>query len=600
MVKYEFDQNFMVNNASMIMTGRKIIFLTLWLLLVTIKNEVFASSLNAIKFKTEKNPNNSLVKKRSEAEEKIENCPLNFQKKANLSNSNILFSLTVNNKIVHVKLVGNTAFTIQQILQVPEIKNLIQIYQEKNLNLETFNQIYQTVADKITNYYLTESYITSKATINRLSTIEDNSEANITIIEGNIAELKLIGRNNLHLAYICGRLLLGLTSPLNITELEKQLKLLSFNPMLDTIDAQLKASGKPGLSIIVVTIKEGDSWQFGLGIDNFSPASIGSNRTGTFLKNNNLTGWGDTISLSYYRSTTDGGNTLDAIYQLPLNPQDGTLQIRVIPTWTRITQDPLDDFNITGNKQVYEMNFRQPLWRNLSDEFALSVGFRYQNGQTLINGEVAPIENARNRSTILQFGQDYLSRDQQGFWFLRSQFNWGIDLFDATIRSGSTPDSRFFSWLFQGQRVQRWDDNHFMIVRGELQLTPDPLLPDQWFIIGGAESVRGYRQNIRFGDNGFRLSVEDRITIMNNNVNQSSLQIAPFLDMGSVWFVTENDNSQNKKFIMGTGLGLIWNNAATIEGLTLRLDYGIPLIPLPHFSNNLQEKGLYFQINYSP
>ncbi|WP_198648495.1 ShlB/FhaC/HecB family hemolysin secretion/activation protein [Cyanothece sp. BG0011] len=582
------------------MTSGKIIFLILWLLLVALQIEAFANSLNNTELKPEKDRNNSRVKTNSEETKTIENCPLKLSNKANLSNSNILVSLTVEKKIIHINLVGNTAFTTEEILQVPEIKTLIQLYQEKTLNLETFNQVYQTLADSITNYYLREGYITSKATINPLSNIEENSEETIIIIEGNLAELQLIGRDNLHLAYLCDRLLLGITSPLNITQLEKQLKLLSFKPILESIDAQVKASGKVGLSIIVVTIKETDSWQFGLGIDNFSPPSIGSNRTGTFVQNNNLTGWGDNISLSYYRSTTDGGNTLDTIYQLPLNPQEGTLQIRVIPTGTRITQDPLDDFNITGNKQVYEMTFRQPLWRDLSDEFALSVGFRYQNGQTLINGEVAPIENARNRSTILQFGQDYLSRDQQGFWFLRSQFNWGVDLFDATIRSGSTPDSRFFSWLFQGQRVQRWDDNHLMIIRGELQLTPDPLLPDQWFIIGGAESVRGYRQNIRFGDNGFRLSIEDRITIISNNVNQSSLEIAPFLDMGSVWFATENDNSQNKKFIMGTGLGLIWNDAATIEGLTLRLDYGIPLIPLPHFSNNLQEKGLYFQINYSP
>lgn len=590
----------MVNNASLIMTSGKIIFLILWLLLVALQIEAFANSLNNTELKPEKDRNNSRVKTNSEETKTIENCPLKLSNKANLSNSNILVSLTVEKKIIHINLVGNTAFTTEEILQVPEIKTLIQLYQEKTLNLETFNQVYQTLADSITNYYLREGYITSKATINPLSNIEENSEETIIIIEGNLAELQLIGRDNLHLAYLCDRLLLGITSPLNITQLEKQLKLLSFKPILESIDAQVKASGKVGLSIIVVTIKETDSWQFGLGIDNFSPPSIGSNRTGTFVQNNNLTGWGDNISLSYYRSTTDGGNTLDTIYQLPLNPQEGTLQIRVIPTWTRITQDPLNDFNITGNKQVYEMTFRQPLWRDLSDEFALSMGFRYQNGQTLINGEVAPIENARNRSTILQFGQDYLSRDQQGFWFLRSQFNWGVDLFDATIRSGSTPDSRFFSWLFQGQRVQRWDDNHLMIIRGELQLTPDPLLPDQWFIIGGAESVRGYRQNIRFGDNGFRLSIEDRITIISNNVNQSSLEIAPFLDMGSVWFATENDNSQNKKFIMGTGLGLIWNDAATIEGLTLRLDYGIPLIPLPHFSNNLQEKGLYFQINYSP
>ncbi|ACB51592.1 hypothetical protein cce_2242 [Crocosphaera subtropica ATCC 51142] len=576
------------------------VFLGLCLLLVIIQIEVFANSLNEMESIPEKDSSNSIIKTNAEEIKTIENCPLIFQSKTDLVDNNFLFSLIVEKKTIEIIVTGNTAFTTQQIMDFPEVNNIIQTYQGKNLNLETFNQVYQILADTITNYYLTEGYITSKATIQPLSSITKNTEAKITIIEGNLSELNLIGRKNLHLGYLCDRLLLGITSPLNITQLEKQLRRLSLNPLLDTVDANLKASGKPGLSIIVVTVKESERWQFGLGIDNFSPPSIGSDRTGTFLQNNNLTGWGDNISLSYYRSTTDGGNTLDAIYQLPLNPQEGTLQIRVIPTWTRITQEPLDDFNITGNKQVYEMSFRQPLWRNLSDEFALSVGFRYQNGQTLINGEIAPIENARNRSTIVQLGQDYLSRDEQGFWFLRSQFNWGVDLFDATIRSGSTPDSRFFSWLFQGQRVQRWDDNHLMIIRGELQLTPDPLLPDQWFIIGGAESVRGYRQNIRFGDNGFRLSVENRINILDNSVNESTLEIAPFIDMGTVWFATDNDNSQNKKFIMGTGLGLIWNDAATIEGLTLRLDYGIPLISLPHFGNNLQEKGLYFQINYSP
>ncbi|MDJ0730938.1 MAG: ShlB/FhaC/HecB family hemolysin secretion/activation protein [Crocosphaera sp.] len=590
----------MINNFLLVITGWNIFSAGLWLLLVTIQIEAFANPANSHELTTKKNNNNFGIETSPEETKIVETCPLNPQKKTWFSSPSSLFSLKVENKIINITLIGNTAFTTQEILEMTEIKNFLKIYANKNLDLETFNQIYSSLANIITNYYLTQGYITSKATINPLTTIIEHSEAKIVIIEGNIADLKLIGRNNLHLAYICDRLLLAISSPLNITELEKQLRLLSFNPLFETVDAKLQASGKPGLSIIEVTVKETNNWKFGIGIDNFSPPSIGSDRSGTFLENKNVTGWGDNLSLSYYRSTTDGGNTLDATYQLPLNTQEGTLQIRVIPTWTRITQNPLDDFNITGNKQIYEVSFRQPLWRDLSDEFALSVGFRYQNGQTLINGELAPIENARNRSTILQFGQDYLSRDEQGFWFLRSQFNWGVDLFDATIRSGSTPDSRFFSWLFQGQRIQRWDENNLMIVKAELQLTPDPLLPDQWFIIGGAESVRGYRQNIRFGDNGFRLSIENRMTIMRNNLNQSSLEIAPFLDMGSVWFADENSNSPSQKFLMGTGLGLIWNDVAAIEGLNLRLDYGIPLISLPRFSNNLQEKGFYFQINYSP
>ncbi|MGK7955629.1 MAG: ShlB/FhaC/HecB family hemolysin secretion/activation protein [Crocosphaera sp.] len=590
----------MVNNTSLIITVENIIFITVWLLKITIQVEVFANPLNSSQSQIQDNNNNSVSDTEFQETKIIENCPLNSQDKTFISLENFFFSLKVENQIVNITLVGNTAFTAQQILEVPEIYNLIKKYQQKNLNLETFNQVATDLAATITNYYLTQGYITSKAVFKPLTNITEERVNQIVVIEGNISQLKLIGRQKLHLNYVCDRLFLGIGSPLNISELEEQLRLLSLNPLFETVDAKLQASGKQGLSIIEVTIKESERWKFGVGIDNFSPPSIGSNRSGTFLQNNNLTGWGDNISLSYYRSTTDGGNTLDAIYKLPLNIREGTLQIRVIPTWTRITQDPLDDLNITGNKQVYEMSFRQPLWQNLSDEFALSVGFRYQNGQTLINGEIAPIDNARNRSTIFQFGQDYLSRDQQGFWFLRSQFNWGVDLFDATIRSGSTPDSRFFSWLFQAQRIQRWNDNNLMLVRTELQLTPDSLLPDQWFIIGGAESVRGYRQNVRFGDNGFRLSVENRITIMRNNINQSTLEIAPFIDMGSIWFANENNNSPDKKFLLGTGLGVIWNNAATIEGLTLRLDYGIPLISLPHFSNNLQEEGLYFQINYSP
>ncbi|MDJ0581762.1 ShlB/FhaC/HecB family hemolysin secretion/activation protein [Crocosphaera sp.] len=536
----------------------------------------------------------------SEIQQTYETCPLHPQNQIVYSTPFSLFSLQVKEKNINVRIRGNSAFTRQQILDIPTISELYKKYQGENLNLEKFNQIAIALADAITNHYLSEGYITSKAVFNPVNEITENTEVEIVIIEGNIAELKLIGRKKIHLDFICDRLLLAIGSPLNVTQLEKQLRLLLLNPLFENVDAKIQTSGQPGLSIIVANIKESDNWKFGLGIDNFSPPSIGSDRSGTFLKYNNLTGWGDNISLSYYRSTTNGGNTIDAIYQLPLNPQEGTLQIRVIPTWTRITQAPLDDFNIEGNKQIYEMSFRQPLWRDLFEEFSLSVGFLYQNQQTLINGEVAPVDNARNRSTIFQFGQDYLSRDQQGLWFLSSQFNWGVDLFDATISSDSTPDSRFFSWLFQGQRIQQLDENNLMVIRGELQLTPDSLLPDQWFIIGGAGSIRGYRQNVRFADNGFRLSVENRTTVMRNNFNQSTLEIAPFIDMGSVWFTDTNNTSTNKNFLMGTGLGLIWNDVATIEGLNLRLDYGIPLIPLPRLGNNLQERGLYFQINYSP
>ncbi|MDJ0508463.1 MAG: ShlB/FhaC/HecB family hemolysin secretion/activation protein [Crocosphaera sp.] len=586
------------------MVHSNFITISLTLILVTNPLEAFTQPLAKPRSSLGKEGINFIVQNPSETTleevDTIEKCSLNSPDKPSISSPTFLFSLLVEEKKINVTIIGNTTFTKQQIIQIPNVKNIVNNSQGKNLSLEAFNELYTILGNEITQYYLDQGYITSKAVIQPLETIEKNQDINIIIVEGKIAELNIKGRKKLASSYICDRLIAAITSPLNIIELEKQLRLLSLSPIFDSIDANLQPSGKQGLSIIVVTIKESDSWQFGIGIDNFSPPSIGSERTGTFLENNNLTGWADRLSVAYSRSTTDGGNTIDTTYTIPLNKEEGSLKMRVIPTWTRITQEPLNAFNITGNKQIYEISFRQPLWRKLSDEFALSMGFRYQNGQTLLNGELAPIENARNRSTILQFGQDYLKRDEQGFWFLRSQFNWGIDLFDATITSDSSPDSRFFSWLLQGQRIQRWNENHFMIIRGELQLTPDSLLPDQWFIIGGGQSVRGYRQNVRFGDNGVRLSIENRLKIVKNEDNKSTVEIAPFLDLGGVWFTSENENSPLEKFLIGTGLGLIWNNVANIEGLTLRVDYGIPLIPLPHFGNNLQEDGFYFQINYYP
>lgn len=90
----------------------------------------------------------------------------------------------------------------------------------------------------------------------------------------------------------------------------------------------------------------------------------------------------------------------------------------------------------------------------------------------------------------------------------QSQFNLGVGVLDATLNPEPVPDSRFFSWLAQVQRVQRLGKDNLLIMQGDLQLTPDSLLSFHQFLIGGGQSVRGYAQSSRSGDNGVRLSLE--------------------------------------------------------------------------------------------
>ncbi|NJK38572.1 MAG: ShlB/FhaC/HecB family hemolysin secretion/activation protein [Oscillatoriales cyanobacterium SM2_3_0] len=152
------------------------------------------------------------------------------------------------------------------------------------------------------------------------------------------------------------------------------------------------------------------------------------------------------------------------------------------------------------------------------------------------------------------------------------------------------------SWLGQVQRVQRLGDDNLLILQGDIQLSADPLFPSQQFVLGGGLSLRGYRQNIRAGDNGFRVSIEDRIILMRDQDEQPKLQLAPFLDLGAVWNQGDNPNQLvGQTFLAGVGLGVLWE---PVENLIIRLDYGYPLVDLDDRGNNIQDEGLYFSINF--
>ena len=188
-----------------------------------------------------------------------------------------------------------------------------------------------------------------------------------------------------------------------------------------------------------------------------------------------------------------------------------------------------------------------------------------------------------------------------GLGSLRSQFSFGTGLFNATTNDAPTPDGRFVSWLGQVRRVQRLGNDHLLLFQTDLQLTPDTLLPSQQFVIGGGQSVRGYRQNLLSGDNGLRFSVEDRIAIDRNENGDPTIQLIPFFDMGLVWNHPDSPGSFSENTtLVGAGLGLSFNEPFNLNGLSVRIDYGFPLTDVDNQGNSLQDNGLYFSVFYQP
>jgi len=482
--------------------------------------------------------------------------------------------------VTQIQVIGSTVFSEQTFLP------LVQPFEGRSLTLTEL----QSVADTITQLYLDAGYLTSRAVL--VDQQIDQGVVQIRVIEGSLEHIQIEGAHRVNPNYIRSRIRLGGKTPVSQSSLEDQLRLLRLDPLFANVEASLRPGSSLGKSILVVRVIETDPFIASAGIDNYSNPSVGSERTTLSLGYRNLTGHGDQVLGTYARSTTGGSNVFDFNYQIPLNPMNGTLQLRAAPSFYTITDPKFAALHIHGNSQVYGLSYRQPLVRSPREEFAVSLGFTYENGETLASSFLT------NTSTtsVIGIGQDYVRRDPSGAWAARSQFNIGTGLLGATHHPGSAPDGQFLVWLGQIQRVQILNPNNLLIAQFDLQLTPSALLSSQQFVIGGGQSIRGYRQNARLGDNGFRFSIENRITLQHNDDGAAVLQLAPFADLGTVWNTTDNPNSlPSQTFLAGLGIGVLWE---PVTDLNIQVNFALPLVDLSDRGENLQDDGIYFGISW--
>jgi hemolysin activation/secretion protein len=119
------------------------------------------------------------------------------------------------------------------------------------------------------------------------------------------------------------------------------------------------------------------------------------------------------------------------------------------------------------------------------------------------------------------------------------------------------------------------------------------MLPSmEQFTVGGAGSVRGYRENRLIADTGFVASVEARIPVYSGGKDGLSLQLAPFLDYGRAG--NRSANGPTRQEIASAGLGLLGRLHERVE---FRFYYGHAFQEFPGDENDLQDKGFSLQLS---
>ena len=467
-----------------------------------------------------------------------------------------------------------------------QIEALVRPLEGREITLEEL----LTLRRDITRLYLENGYISSGAFVPTNQVLNDGI-VEIQVIEGRIEQIQINGLTRLRKGYIRDRITPATTPPLNLQRLEEALQLLQIDPILSSVDAELTAGSGPGQNILVLDLVEADPFLANLAVDNYRAPSIGSlqgTASATYL---NLFGFGDRLSTSY--DLTEGLDVYEFRYAVPVNGLDGTVQVRYENADSNIVISQFEAAGIRSESETVSVNFRQPLNRSLTNEFALSLGFDLRESRSFIRDDIpfsfsiGP-EAGVSKVRALRFSQEWVNRDINTVLAARSQFSVGLDIFDATVNDTGT-DGRFFSWLGQFQWVEQFSPGALLVTRVNAQLTPDSLLPLERFSVGGIDTVRGYAQNQIVTDNAVTASTELRFPIADG------LQLTPFIEAGGGW--NNQTPDPDPSFLLGLGLGLRWQPT---DDFNLRIDYGIPLTSPDDDSDSLQENGFYFSINLQP
>ncbi|GFE70795.1 ShlB/FhaC/HecB family hemolysin secretion/activation protein [Chroococcus sp. FPU101] len=483
--------------------------------------------------------------------------------------------------IQKIEIVGNTILH-------QEITDLVSRYENRDV---TFEELL-CLRTEITQLYVQRGYITSGAFLPNNQDITSGT-VQIQVIEGEIENVEISGLRRLRQGYIRSRLAIGIDTPFNQADLQRSLELLQLDPLLEQVNAELTVGSAPGRNILKLQLKEANAFHAGIEGNNYRPPSIGSEQGTISLEHNNLLGFGDRIYGEY--SISEGLDLYDVRYTVPINAYDGTISVRYYNSQTVITESLFREFDIRNESETFTVGIRQPLFRSPQNEWAVGLDFDLRRSRSTLEGESfclsLPCENGSTKLSILRFSQEWLNRNPNRIIAARSQFNFGIAAFDST-EIDIEPDSEFFSWLGQFQWVQRITSRVLVVGRGYAQLTPDALPIIEQFSIGGIDTVRGYVQNQLVTDNALIASLEFRIPLTRD---PSIFQITPFIEAGTGWnnLLPDPENAT----LVGIGLGVRW---LITNGLSVRLDYGVPLISKQNKGNSLQDNGFYFSVRYQP
>lgn len=421
----------------------------------------------------------------------------------------------------------------------------------------------------------------------------------LRIIEGRISELRVTGNERLNTAYFSDRLIeSGETLDMNV--LQERFQMLMADPLLAKVNARILPGKHLGEALLDLQVERATPWQASLFTNNHRAPSTGETALGITGLVRNLTGLGDAVdaTLQSTRGAAKGGLGWSIPFGLRL-PQ---LSFRYERGDASVIEEPLDRADVKSTVTTRELTLSQALLVNLREQFLLSLGYAARENATTIMGEpfsfVPGESSGTSRVKSWRFAQEYITRDDSKVLALRSTFVSGhSNTLDApTLSPVPYPAQHYRLWLGQvqfswklGETAQAEQTEQRLAARLDLQSARNRLVSLEKLAVGGATTVRGYRENTLVRDNGYAGSLEYHFSKLFGA--PPGLDLYPFLDFGAAW-----NHGEARESVRSLGLGASWQAA----GVRADLAWGYRLTARPAVAHRvIQDHGVHFALSYA-
>jgi hemolysin activation/secretion protein len=393
--------------------------------------------------------------------------------------------------------------------------------------------------------------------------------------------------------------------PLNVNNLYRALQLWRDVYPLEQVNAELKPGAKPGEAILDARVKEKFPYHVGLAYANDKPPSTGPEQITALFRADSLTRHGDALSFDYgiARSKDDGlehsdflgTDDLSATYTVPFTPHDTALGLQYARSSAAIVEAPFDQLSIRSESTVYGVSLSQPILRVPNRDFSLTLsGERKSNQSYLLGLPYSLSDGAVNGESVvsaLRLSGQFVGRSTKQVFAARATVNGGLDVLDATTHS-TGPDGRFVSVLGQVQYLRRlWHTPNEIMFKLAGQYSPDPLLALEQLSIGGANTVRGYRENTLVRDRGYVATMEFHVPLWLDKDERSKLQLVPFTSYGAGW--NNSRATPSPRDISSAGVGLVFTPCKHLE---TSIFWGHAFRTIHQNNQYLQDDGIHFRM----